>query len=440
MESMIRIDENNLQVYNFLDLLKTVLHSNAPQKCEMNDVSQFESQNVVGYTGYECDISGYDWDEIYRLAAMHNVVPMVFEAALKCPGFSEYHKYNIYMMQTMSKVTAQSRRTAAFMKLYRAFQKENLHPLVTKGLICRQLYGTLSEHRSSGDEDILVRADEFDRIKDVLEKEGFEVDNERQLGLKLEEVQAISFSNHSSGLTVEVHINLIGVENSFKRMLNNCFRNSAEKYIETGIDDIIIRTMNHTDHFLFLVLHALKHFTGGGFGIRHVMDVMMYEEVYRDDIQWDTIEFMLGEVKAQQFYSDMHIIGNQFLGFDLPLRFATNCPEELLKDMMCGSIFGNATEVQHSARAMTVAAVWANDSSKKASRIRLLLSTVFPPRRHMIKPYPELKNHPILLPAVWVKRWYRFIKYSKNINGNLVAESMRISQNRIDLIKKYKML
>lgn len=55
----------------------------------------------------------------------------------------------------------------------------------------------------------------------------------------------------------------------------------------------------------------------------------------------------------------------------------------------------------------------------------------------MINQNPEIIEKPWLLPVCWIRRWGRFLLHNKENGGGLAGESIRISQRRIDLLKKY---
>ena len=54
--------------------------------------------------------------------------------------------------------------------------------------------------------------------------------------------------------------------------------------------------------------------------------------------------------------------------------------------------------------------------------------------------HPNLVDKPWLLPVEWIKRWGRYIKYNRNNDGNLAVESMKISQRRMKVLKKYDLV
>ena len=56
--------------------------------------------------------------------------------------------------------------------------------------------------------------------------------------------------------------------------------------------------MTLTDHLLYLILHALKHFLYSGFGIRQVCDIALFSERYRDEIDWSRVKTELQSVSA----------------------------------------------------------------------------------------------------------------------------------------------
>lgn len=201
-----------------------------------------------------------------------------------------------------------------------------------------------------------------------------------------------------------------------------------------------------TDHFLYLVLHAFRHFLAGGFGIRQVIDILLFQQKYYDEIDQDYIVKSLSKVHADKFLGDLIYIGNKYLGFSLPEISSQNCPDELLEDLFYGGIFGNETHEERTALELTKAAVanvHSSEQSEKTGRFTTLgtmRKLVFPSRRQIINSYPELEEHPWKLPVCWVRRWSKFLKYRKLSSGNLAAESMKISKRRIELLKKYDIL
>ena len=193
----------------------------------------------------------------------------------------------------------------------------------------------------------------------------------------------------------------------------------------------------NTMHFLYLILHAFRHFTSSGLGIRQILDIMLYARHNGDEIDSDYIYNALKECNAFSFFSDIIHIGNDYLGFSQNAPCEPNCPNALLDDIICCGVFGNATQAQRTAFQMTNAAVSNNTSSGK---FKIALRTIFPSKSQMMNHHPEVLQKPWLLPLRWVQRIGRFLKHNKNNDGNLTKESIQISKKRIELLKKYKII
>lgn len=403
------------QTTNFLSILNSMIHHTTLKLAEPVDYAQLLS-----------------------IARAHNVYALVCEKLCEDPKFKKQPEYGRYIMTTMSMVAAQAQRTSAFLELYRAFSEQGIFPVVMKGLVCRRLYGEFCDHRPSGDEDILIEKSDFEKAKAVLTALGYSPEREEVTARQLDEIQEVGFRSSQTGLYIELHVNPMGYENHLRSRMNDYFRTVFERSIEVEYDGVRIRTMSHTDHFLYLVLHAFRHFTAGGFGIRQVLDILLYEERYASEIDLSYIEQVLKEVHAEGFLADLTVIGNQYLGFSLPMLTEPRCPSELLFDLMSNGVFGNGTQPQRTAYNVVSAAVLAQGGGQ--GRWKTLLHTVFPSRSQMVGAYPELVEKPWILPVLWIRRFLRFFRRHKNQSGALAAESMEIGKRRIALLKKYDIL
>lgn len=378
-----------------------------------------------------------DYEALLALAKEQNLQPIVGEMLSRDPDFMKSPLYGKTVNQTIGAVASQAARTAAFLELYRAFDAAGVHPLVMKGLVCRRLYGELEDHRPSSDEDILIRPEDFGTVREVMRSMGYEPEREDTTEKQLEELHEVTFDNPGAGLHIEVHTNPIGQDSEIRRKMNDIFRSAFEEPRRTEVEGTQIWTLNHTEHFLLLVLHAFKHMIVNSFGIRQALDILLYDERFSGDIRWDYVYGRLKSVRAERFFCDVIAIGNQYLGFHLEARYGPNCPEDLLEDLMDNGIFGNMDRASITAASITSVAL---DVGKKPGRIRTILRSGFPSREFMAVRNPELADRPWLLPVCWLKRWIRFVGYNRKNGGGLAAQSLELSGQRVRLLKKYKLL
>ena len=110
----------------------------------------------------------------------------------------------------------------------------------------------------------------------------------------------------------------------------------------------------------------------------------------------------------------------------------------LISDLMESGIYGNETSVRKaSAHVLGAAMSNKNSSGSKAS---LLMHTVFSDRRRLINMCPELEDKPHLIFREQCKRLGRFIRLKKEGKSNLATEGFALGNQRIELLKKYKLL
>lgn len=403
----------NNHILNFLNIMECVIHNTETPKLPVLT-------------------EPVDWEVLGKMATAHNLFFMYHEVAQYIPEYKNSPYYEKGFLASMQGRSQQLRKTALFLHLYSEFLKEDIHPIVMKGIICRDLYGKNAELRPSGDEDILVKKEEFFKVKEIMEGCGYECGNPDVTEAQLNNLQDVPFYEKRSRFLIEVHTNLMGHGNEARDRMGACFTDVFSNVREVMIDGVPITTMGHTDHFLFLVLHAFKHFTLSGVGVRQMLDILIYQKHYEKELDWDVIRRDLKANHAEGFLGDLQAIGTRYLGFSLSEVWKANKPELLLEDMIDVGVFGRQDRADVVAMNITVSA-----ADSKGSKLLHWIRMAFPSKKQMLDVAPYLVDRPWLLPMEWVKRWGRFIKRSKEYDGNLIADSIKKSEKRKKLLKKY---
>lgn len=408
----------NFQIVYFCDLIRNIIHSK-------------KDSSLQG------DI---DWEYLVQLSKEHNLLALFVEGASKHYSYISRPEYEQEMKQSLGVVASQIKRTTAFLQLYESFIGAGLHPIVMKGLICRELYGKLADHRPSGDEDILIRPCEYEQAKRVLLENGYVSELNVESEEQVERLQEVSFIHPKNRLHIELHLNPFGRENDNRARMSDCFANVFEDCRDVEIQDVLVRTMSHQKHLLFLILHAFKHFTLGGFGIRQMLDILLYQQQFGAEIDLKEIHEILQEFKAASFWTDLISIGNKYFGFQLDVMQEPNCPEDLFDDMIQSGAFGNKTQAEVAAGRATMRASSNYLKNKTSNMFVVVWRSIFPNRVYMLDQAPYLLKKPWLLPIAWIRRWGRFVIKSRHNNGNLTTQSLKISQRRMKMLKKYDLV
>lgn len=109
--------------------------------------------------------------------------------------------------------------------------------------------------------------------------------------------------------------------------------------------------------------------------------------------------------------------------------------EALLDDLLCGGVYGGASMSRQHSSNITLNRVAAEKQGKKISNS--LLQTIFPSLDAMKGRFLYLEKYPWLLPVAWIIRIWKYRKESSQMEDNSAGESIRIGNQRVELMKKY---
>ena len=112
--------------------------------------------------------------------------------------------------------------------------------------------------------------------------------------------------------------------------------------------------------------------------------------------------------------------------------------EDLLEDLLDGGVFGDSSMSRKHSSNITLQAVAERRKGKRADVS--MMRSLFPDRKYMERTYTYLKKYPVLLPAAWIFRIRGYLKETKKSSENSVRASIRIGSQRVDLMKKYKII
>lgn len=368
------------------------------------------------------------------LAERHKVLPMIYQSVRlsEAAALTDHQWIARYRSATMHAVMLQTRKAAELMPVLEAMQNAGVKPLVVKGIICRRLYPH-PDQRFSTDEDILVPEEQFAQCHRVLESCGLATKDPGS------EAYEIPYFSREGTLYLEMHKTLFPPENEAFGSLNRFFRDAADRAIV--IDGV--PTMGYTDHMLYLICHAYKHFIHSGFGLRQVADMMLFAEKWGDRIDWEYVLNCAEQVRAERFAATLFRMGEEYLGFSpekasYPAYWQTLAsePEALLEDLLEAGIYGKTDLSRQHSSTITLNAVADSHRGKRGGSI---LKTVFPPAKALQEDYAYLKKSAALLPIAWTQRLIRYAKESGTAD-NRAAESIRVGKERVALLRQYGIL
>lgn len=361
---------------------------------------------------------------IIEKAFHHKLLPVTTVAMTKCGAvLPKSEIYNVLRDESQKHVFIQTVKTQKFLEVYKLMTEAGARPICVKGIICRYYYPE-PDFRESSDEDIIVSEQDYSICADVLEKCGFvrSVDKPNEIG----------FSHAQSGLKIEVHKTMFpnsGVYSKFNELLGDM----SESCGSLIYDNTEIICPSADKHFLYLVLHAFKHFTGSGVGIRQICDMAMFARENR--INWAQINEKCEKVGAAGFFNAVLVVANKYFGLELSdVKSAVPSFKEdmntnnFVEDLVEGGLYGsNSIDRVHSG----LITLNKYSSSKQDEKI----SALFPPLNKMKKKYPFLNKYPIMLPVAWVMR---LASYTASEHDS--SKTIEIGKKRVALMKELNVI
>ena len=386
------------------------------------------------------EITPAQWQQLFRMAEIHHILPLFYEAVFDIPTVPEIFR-GMGRQQARSQVIWQTMRTNEFLALNRQLQAAGVRPLVVKGLICRSLYPK-PDQRPSGDEDILILPEQFEVCHRVLTDWGLQtVQTEEEMGQSYE----VPYRKEGSALYIELHKHLFPPESPAYGDLNRFFTDVHNRAVAEEIQGERVYTLCPTDHLLYLICHAFKHFLHSGFGIRQVCGIALYANRYGHRVDWAALLENCRAIRAEKFAAAIFRIGSKHLDFDpdracFPESWRQIPVDErpMLEDLLAGGLYGDADLSRKHSSNITLEAV----ASEKQGRQRkgALAASLFPAPNKLEGRYPYLKKYPWLVPAAWCSRLISYAGETRKSRDNSAFQALKTGNDRIELMKQYDIL
>lgn len=320
---------------------------------------------------------GFDLEAAYGPLHTHHMAPLIYEGAVRCgiPGSQSVMRR---LFQSYCKALLISEgQMRQLDRIFSAFEAEGIDFMPLKGCRMKPIYPK-PELRIMGDADILIRLEQYPRIKSIMESLGFVY---------------IGESDHeqiwqNSELYLELHKRLIPTRNKdFYAYFGEGWQLAAEN---TGKG----WSMRAEDEFVFLFTHFATHFRNGGIGCRYVLDLWTYLRAH-PDLDEGYVKEAFRKLHLLDFYENIHrVIGVWF----------ENSGSDEKTDFITDFIFSSGSWGKAESHSVSAAVRDSHGGSLRKGRIAYLLRTAFPNLTTLRDQYPVLKKAPWLLPAVWIVR------------------------------------
>ena len=343
-----------------------------------------------------------DWKRIYDLSQTQSLSGIVLDGINKLPKEllpprALYIKWCAEILHIEDENLRLDKEVANLFSLLRSYEIE---PVLMKGQAIAKLYPEPT-HRASGDIDIYIGKENYDKVNKILSNEGE--------ALEKWSPKHIMYKWHE--VIIENH-RLIG--KMISPRLNRKLHSLVDEWHLTGnTDSMVIAGTRITIlpldfNIVFLLLHSVIHLMGFGIGLRQICDWAIILNRYKDQINRPYVKILLkklGLTKASKIFGALSV---NYLGLpkeDLIIPYSNkdeHQAELLLEDILHNGNFGFSGERGKNRRGNWIKKI--NNflrTSKRSWQLRLIA-----PEEAFWKPYHKFSTFVDI-------RIYRFKNLSK---------------------------
>lgn len=351
-----------------------------------------------------------DWESLYRLAVWHGVSNIACYAIKhlvreKQPPQDIFIKFQNDCKKAMAREAVQY---IALEQLLEAFEAEGILSIPMKGSVLKYLYPS-PDMRLMADIDILYHVEQKAVVRKILKAQNYSL---KAMG-----------GNHDvyyrqPYMSIEMHHMLVAKVNPYSDYLEKTWNRAR---LKTNCQSTY--ELPQEDFFIYLLLHLNKHYIGGGTGIRSFMDIWVYREHYKNEMNWEYIHTELNALHLREFSDNVLGLCDVWFGHEKSSGFYG----DMAQYVVLSGTYGTRKHSVVSSLGIL------RDKKKPMIKLTYLLHVFFPPIEIIKNSYPLLKAWPFLLPVCWVLRGITCLAFKHSNTFQRMKEIRSVT--REDIIK-----
>lgn len=320
---------------------------------------------------------GVSVEDIVTIAHRSQMNTLLLSALVNVDNISDMERVGIrqIIIRSIMKTSAQIQESRL---LETKFEEAGVVNQPMKGSVLRLLYPS-PELREMCDLDILIAKDNMDKAVNILNECGYELK---------ESIKHHDIYIKKPYMIVEAHRAMY--DKTVDKNQSQYFDNFSRTSIKEGCK--YTHVFGKEDFYVYMMAHMAKHFYQTGCGIRHLVDIYVYLNLYNKEMDRIYIDKELEGCGILTFTKHMEKLAYAWLD-DEEI-------EEVYSDMFVymldSGIYGKDEN-----------GIWnklSEDDVESVSRTHLKRWYYFPPLYYMSEYYPYLSKKPWLLPWAWLVR------------------------------------
>lgn len=331
-----------------------------------------------------------DMRELYLICRKHNLAAFMANALEQAKDemdeyeFKQWQSYKNRVTYNSALFDVEREEIVSFL------EEKHIWYVLLKGLVIREYYPS-PELREMSDNDILVDRAGVPLIHEYMLKRGYKIDNYCQVNdNEYLKPPVYNFEIHSALFDKDVNPKWTGYyENVIERLVK---KENKYQYVFTK-----------EDFYIYFIIHTYKHFYTGGIGLRTLLDEFLIMRREEENLDFHYINKELKKTGTLEFEKEYRRLAQKVFGQDTESLDELNDSQ---KDMLL-YIFDSGTHGTYAHVAMHKMGYQSGEEMKMSSRLKFMLSRIFPKPAFFKKYYPITYKYKVLLPFAYI---YRILK------------------------------
>ena len=325
---------------------------------------------------------GFDLEAAMPLIQKHKINNLIYYGARNCGVDTSSSVMKSLFLVTYQAMCADERQREQLARVFSVFDANGIEYMPVKGVLMKARYPK-PDMRIMGDADVLIRLEQYEKIRPIMESLGFTE--------KLESDHELIWTHPS--LYLELHKRLIPSYNYDYA----AYYGDGWQLGHSSKENPCRYEMADEDEMIYLFTHFAKHYRDGGIGVRHMLDLYLYRKT-KPDLNMEYLMTELKKLQLDAFYENIYRTLDAWFEGGQSDEMTAHISDFIFRSGVYGE--RDAHRIAQGLRDK------ANEGgSNKQVRKRAWLKLIFLPYGSMREKYPVLGKCPILLPIMWVVRW-----------------------------------
>ena len=342
-------------------------------------------------------------DNLYSVSEYHSMTA-ISAMALESAGVALSDKWQEIKAKAIRKNLLLDAERAQILDY---MEKSGIWYMPLKGIIMKELYPKIGM-RQMADNDILYDSNFQKQLNEYMESRGYTTES---IG------RGAHDTYHKSPVyNFELHTKLYS-EFSDKN-IHDYYIDIKKRLIKDTNNDYGFH-FTEEDFYIFMTAHEYKHYSGGGTGLRSLLDCFVYIKATGDKLNLEYINAELKKLGIDEFEHKSRALAMKV--FSSPtMPELTDDEREMLEYYLLSGTYGTIkNNIENNMDKLAA-------KTGSRSKFRYLMSRLFPSPEFFKETAPFFYRHKILLPVGWIYRAFRGII----VNGKKIRSEIRIVRNK----------